>query len=227
MKAILIEDRIERIDKFLNLKENKESEEFTFIDIYKGKRFEELKRKIESNNIEALSDYDLIMTHSSAFSKSNQNKIKKHCEENNIPLVFFSGGISQSSYTNSKYPFLNIDAKDFYSPNLLEFLKYIEKTKTIELRILQFGSKWKMTLLLKLRETFSNIIYQAKEENKKRFQPEEFEKMKSNETFELLSEELAKELRKLCEKGLTDNAIAHLELLKRKLSQFITLEVRK
>src|SRR5690606_24737284 len=69
-------------------------------------------------------------------------------------LIFFSGGISYSFYSDESFPYLNINAGDFYSDKLKLFLNYFEKTREVNIPLLQFGEKWELNKLLNFRNDF-------------------------------------------------------------------------
>jgi|GEM_PF-4150099 len=219
MKILLIENRIERLEKFSKIKEYK------IIDIYTGEKIKKLKEKIAENNLESLNSYSAMMLHSSYFTQSERSKIKNYCQNNKYPLVFFSGGISQATYDSKKFPFLNIGVKDFYSEKLIQFIQHTEQTGTIELRLLQFGPEWKLSLLYDLRNNLSNIIYQYESQTKNNkictLSLSELEKLNQHEAFELLDEVLKEKFNHICKVGSKIDHISSLEELKKELNEFI------
>jgi hypothetical protein len=151
MGIALIEDRIGRLEKFtvLNIYENR------LIKVIARSEFDSLVVSLEENNTNILDGFDCIAVHRSALNNELRDILKNYCKQFQISLIFFSGGISSNVYKDFDFPFLHINAKDFYSYNLTLLIEDYEKTGKINLLILQFGLKWKMSLLLSLR---NNII---------------------------------------------------------------------
>jgi hypothetical protein len=50
---------------------------------------------------------------------------------------------------------LHINSKEFYSENLKLFIEACEENNTVNLLVLQFGKKWKLSLLLNLRNNIA------------------------------------------------------------------------
>ena len=80
-------------------------------------------------------------------------------------MIFFSGGISYSFYNDDSFPYLNINANDFYSDKLKLFIKHFEQTDEINLAILQFGEKWELNKLLNFR---NDLVKKINEKSIKR-----------------------------------------------------------
>jgi hypothetical protein len=70
-------------------------------------------------------------------------------------LIFFSGGITSSVLKDLDFPFLHINSKEFYAENLKMFIEACEESNTVNLLVLQFGKKWKLSLLLNLRNNIA------------------------------------------------------------------------
>ena len=151
MKIAIIEDRISRLDQYseFDLKSSKE------VSIITGIKFDELILELEIDDTKELEKFECIATHRSALSNNIRSIIKNYCTINKKPLIFFSGGISSSVYKDSDFPFLHINSKDFYSINLKLFLEDFKENKSVNLLIIQFGKRWKLSLLLNLR---NNIL---------------------------------------------------------------------
>lgn len=147
MKIVLLEDRIGRMEQFSETDLTKES----CINIISGEDLKSMFDEINSNNIDRIKDYECIILHRSAFTNSQRDIIKNYCSDAVKPLVYFSGGISSSIYNDRTFPFLHINSKDLYSQNLRLFIDEIEKHNQINLHILEFGNRWKVNLLLTLR----------------------------------------------------------------------------
>lgn len=108
----------------------------------------------------SLDAFDVIAAHRSALNNSNRDALNNYCRSRNKPLIFFSGGITSSIYKDSEIPFLYLNSKEFYSVNLKIFLEHLNFCTTPNLLILQFGTQWKMSLLLALRNRI--VVAQSK-----------------------------------------------------------------
>lgn len=124
------------------------------MDNFTAESYEALLEKFRNNDFSTLDEYEVIMTHRSAYGDLNGQVIdilKKKCEQKKKPLVFFSGGISSISIKNSPFEHLLLNSKKFYSDNLKLFLE-LSKNDKPNLRVLAFGENWKINLLLNTLE---------------------------------------------------------------------------
>lgn len=147
-KILLIEDRIERLDKYI---------ETTGFDI---KTLDVLEQRESLDDVD-LGEYSMIITHRSAYGDNDQNILdflKKHCEETNTKLVFFSGGISSTFYSKSKFEFLLLNSQAFYSDNLQLFLNDAVKNEEPNLLLLGYGENWKINIILNTLEKINLFI---------------------------------------------------------------------
>lgn len=147
-KILLIEDRIERLDKYI---------ETTGFDI---KTLDVLEQRESLGDVD-LGEYSMIITHRSAYGDNDQNILdflKKHCEETNTKLVFFSGGISSTFYSKSKFEFLLLNSQAFYSDNLQLFLNDAVKNEEPNLLLLGYGENWKINIILNTLEKINLFI---------------------------------------------------------------------
>lgn len=151
MKIAIIEDRIARLEQYtdFDLKENKS------VTIITGIEFDNLIDSLKNNDTRKLVQYECIASHRSALSNEVRDTLKEYCRENKKPLIFFSGGITSSVLKDVEFPFLHINSKEFYSENLKLFIEACVEHATVNLLLLQFGKKWKLSLLLNLR---NNIV---------------------------------------------------------------------
>jgi len=139
-KILLIEDRAERQERFT---------QDTGIDL---KNYAEIIDNRTSLDKSQLDKYSTIITHRSAFGDQDENildLLKQHCAETNTKLVFFSGGISSTYYSKTKYEFLLLNSKSFYSQNLKLFLDDAKASgDEVNILLLGYGKNWKINLLL-------------------------------------------------------------------------------
>ncbi len=99
---------------------------------------------------------ELIIAHKSALETRGLNYINNFCQKGKVKLVCFSGGISQITYNNDEYEFLNLNSTDFYSERLIPFLKdtIAGNSKTL----LELANKeWKLSYMLLARQIIGNL----------------------------------------------------------------------
>jgi hypothetical protein len=163
MKAILIEDRINRQ---LNILENKldELNQFAFLkNISGGKDFEELNQKLNNKEYSVLNEYSIIMLHRSAFETNTRNGLIEHLKKSNKKVVFFSGGISDCQFSRiDSLDFLLINVNQFYSENLFYFLN----NNGVNLLELAFGNQWQTSILI---DAYEKIVIYVKSFERKPF----------------------------------------------------------
>lgn len=147
MKIAIIEDRIPRLEKSTDF----ELKKCKSVVIITGEEFDNLVDHLKNGDTKTLYQFDCIASHRSALSNEVRDKLKEYCRKNKIPLIFFSGGITSSVLKDVEFPFLHINSKEFYSENLKMFIEACEEKNTVNLLALQFGKKWKLSLLLNLR----------------------------------------------------------------------------
>lgn len=151
MKIAIIEDRTGSLEPFVEF----DLKSCKVVSIITGSDFDSLIQTLESKNIDVLDQYDCIATHRSALTNEIRDSIKEYCRSKKKPLIFFSGGITSSIFKDVDFPFLHINSKDFYSSYLRLFIDDCENTNNINLLLLQFGHKWKLSLLLNLRNNIA------------------------------------------------------------------------
>ena len=163
-KILLIEDREERQRLFSN-------ETKIDLDIYSDildnaiyERYNEVLAELKNNTFN-FDQYDVIITHKSAFGEDNQiilSRIQTYCKKNNKILILFSGGIVANYYDNSEYELMEINSKDFYSENLKMFL---EGNNYENILILSYGKEWKLNILLNVFEKINYFLGEHSEED--------------------------------------------------------------
>lgn len=151
MKIAIIEDRIGRIKQFTEFELTKRES----VVIITGMEFDNLIGTLKSNDTRELDQYECIASHRSALTNEVRDTLKEYCRKNRKPLIFFSGGITSSVLKDVEFQFLHINSKEFYSENLKLFIEACEENDTVNLLVLQFGKKWKLSLLLNLRNNIS------------------------------------------------------------------------
>ena len=151
-KAILIEDRTERQNQYLSIAGIK-IEELTCLKNIIEQEYEDLIDYISKGDTSILDEYDVIILHRSATSS---DIIEAHCEKKEKALVLFSGGTTASYYQNGPNEKLSLNSKDLYSKNLRLFLDEL-KVDNINLRVLAYGEKWELNLVLNILEKINKI----------------------------------------------------------------------
>lgn len=151
MKIAIIEDRIARLEQFTDF----ELKQCKSVTIITGLEFDNLIGSLKSNNTKPLDQYECIASHRSALSNEVRDALKEYCRIKRKPLIFFSGGITSSVLKDLDFPFLHINSKEFYSENLKLFIEAFEESNAVNLLVLQFGKKWKLSLLLNLRNNIA------------------------------------------------------------------------
>lgn len=200
MRVILIEDRTVRKELFLSRSEIGFTD-YDFFSEVSPKEFTQLKSDLKKGDLSFFKDCDVILTHKSAFTLNEQDALSALGKS----VVYFSGGISQSFYLEFPSPTLHINSSDFYSSNLVHFLERIAKTDEIEMLILQFGDKWKLNLLLNLRDKLKQLIY--RNEGKDLY-PEDFDLVFNDKVLSIIeSEQLKSDMLKLQNQGLSSGDI--------------------
>lgn len=154
MKFAIIEDRIVRLKRYTDF----ELMKYESVNIITGSDFDNLIGCLKNSDTTTLDKFDCIASHRSALSIGTRDTLKEYCRKNRKPLIFFSGGISSSVLKDIEFPFLHINSKEFYSENLNLFIDACEQNNAVNLLLLQFGKKWKLSLLLNLRNNITVAI---------------------------------------------------------------------
>jgi hypothetical protein len=215
MKIILIEDRVIRKELFLE-RSAIDLSQYSFLKDITALEFKQLKQDINNGDyLSFLGEFDLIITHKSAFTLNQQDVLASIGKS----IIYFSGGISQSFYLEYPFPCLHINSSDFYSNNLLFFLNDIKDNGKIEMLILQFGTKWKLNLLLNTRDKVKQLLY-------KNFMrdlfPEDFNDIFSDKLLTLISSnQLKNNILKIRESGLMWTDLKKMEIIFEELNEEI------
>lgn len=151
MKIAIIEDRISRLEQYTDF----DLQKCESVTIITGIDFDYLIGSLKSNNTTPLDQYQCIASHRSALSNEVRDTLKEYCRKNRTPLIFFSGGITSSVLKDVEFPFLHINSKEFYTVKLKMFIDSCEASGAVNLLVLQFGKKWKLSLLLNLRNNIA------------------------------------------------------------------------
>lgn len=164
-KILLIEDRSHRQNDFVELSNINLESYHEILDNKIDEKYEEFIENIKNNNFD-LSKYDVIIAHQSIFIndfKEILGKLKSYCKNNHKKLVLFSGG-NEISYINDEYEELGLSSEDFYSKNFKIFLENFKQNK-VNIRILAFGNKWKLNIMLNVLEKISLFVESHNDED--------------------------------------------------------------
>jgi len=162
-KVVLIEDRFERMKDFLS-KRKLNINQFEGLNIITGELFETLKSEVKQKDISRIDKFEIVMAHQSAWSQANLSFIKQSCQSSKKLLILFSGGISSTHFNFDLSPLLVINVDDFYSKNLELFLSDYFDTGDPNILLLQYGKKWRLSVLMEARNNLS--VYLEKNKNK-------------------------------------------------------------
>lgn len=156
MKILLIEDRADRQRKFAKIDFSK----YPMVDNKIGDAYKAIEKAFNEERFE-LNDYDVIISHRSAFGENNSkvlSKLNAFCKENKKKLILFSGGISVSFYTTTPFEFLSINSKELYGDNLELFLEDAKKNNDTNLLLLAYGKNWELNILLNTLEKINMFL---------------------------------------------------------------------
>jgi hypothetical protein len=215
MKIILIEDRVIRKELFLE-RSAIDLSQYSFLREITAQELKQLKLDINNGDyMSFLGEFDLIITHKSAFTLNQQDVLASSGKS----IIYFSGGISQSFYLEYPFPCLHINSSDFYSNNLMDFLNNIKDNGKIEMLILQFGTKWKLNLLLSTRDKIKQLLY-------KNFMmdlfPEDFNDILNDKLLTLISSnQLKSNILKIRESGLMWTDLKKMDIVFEELNEEI------
>lgn len=220
MKIILIEDRTVRKELFLD-RSRIDLGKYTFLKEITPEEFKQIKSSIKIGDITFFNEYNLIITHKSAFTLNEQDLLSSIGK----PIIYFSGGISQSFYLEYPFPCLHINSSDFYSINLMEFLNYVKETGEIEMLILQFGAKWKLNLLLNTRDKIKQLLYKNVEKD---LYPEDLDAIFNDKLIEtIVSKQLKEYIYQLQKNGLMWSEVNKMEQILSDINIEISSQIKR
>lgn len=219
MKIILIEDRIVRKELFMD-RSQIDLSKYSFLKEITAEEFKLVKSSVKNGDISFFEDYYLIITHKSAFTLNEQDILASIGKS----IIYFSGGISQSFYLEYPFPCLHINSSEFYSTNLIDFLNYINETGEIEMLILQFGTKWKLNLLLNTRHKLKQLLYKNVENE---LYPEDFDGVFNDKLLSILvSNQLKDGISKLQKNGLMWSEVNVMEMILSDINAEIIMQIK-
>jgi len=161
MKILLIEDRADRQRKFTKIDFSK----YPMVDNKIGDAYKEIEKAFNEERFE-LHDYDVIISHRSAFGENNSkvlSKLKEFCKESKKQLILFSGGISVPFYTTTPFESLSINSKELYGDNLELFLEEAKVNNHSNLLLLAYGKNWELNILLNTLEKINMFLVKNEE----------------------------------------------------------------
>jgi hypothetical protein len=211
MKILLIEDRIVRKELFVQ-RSNIDLNQYLFLKQASAEEYKDIKSKLKNADTSIFNGIDLIITHKSAFTINEQDILASVGK----PIIYFSGGISQSFYSEFPVPCLHINSSDFYGQNLIQFLNHVNLTGELELLILQFGANWRLNLLLNTRDKLNQLLYRN---SKSDLFPEDFNTIFSSKISSIIFSNVLKEgIDDLLNRGLKNNEANRIKAIMSELN---------
>lgn len=140
-KILIVDDRVERQKSQLG--EN---------DFEELKTIPGVKLMYELPAEEALGEYSLLAFHLSYLKQEKRlGEIQSYVQREGKQLILFSGGIAQHQFSE-KGRRLTLNSRDFYSSQLIPFLKdFLKEDANDRLIKLLYGENWKLPLLVRFR----------------------------------------------------------------------------
>ncbi len=158
-KILLIEDRHIRQKLFMSETKIILDEYEDILDNMVMDKYEDFEEYALSDEF-SLNEYSIVISHKSAFGDHNSkilSKLRSLCEENQLPLVLFSGGIDVTYFDNTVNDVLELNSKIFYSHNLKIFLDGYRESQ-YNILMLPYGDKWKLNVLANVIELLNIFI---------------------------------------------------------------------
>lgn len=221
IKVVFIEDRTPRKEQFIEKVNLHKLHNYNFIKMIEEVDYVDFKIELANNSLDQLHEASVIIAHKSAFSHSEQDILKKFCNNSKTPLVFFSGGISGSSYQSKPFPYLNINSKNLYSDHLIYFLDSIEQGESVELLKLQFGRNWELNNLLSYRDVLARYIYKSRIEAISSFDKDDLDFILAPGLEILLPPELFNKIEQFSKQGIKEDGINKLTELKHLITNIV------
>ncbi|HRO09004.1 MAG TPA: hypothetical protein PK047_09060 [Saprospiraceae bacterium] len=158
MKILFLEDRPSRQIQFLPHGE-KDVEKLSALEgvfMPKSKDCRDIIGQINQASYIFDTQTELIIVHKSSLITEGLQYLSEFCEQNEVKLICFSGGISQLIYTNEGFEFMNMNSVDFYSERLIPFIERFvagESETLLELA----SDNFKLSYLLTARQLIGSI----------------------------------------------------------------------
>lgn len=162
-KFLIIDDRAERKKTLLNEKE------ILSLDAFERQGILSMRTSLEFKNMppskddidEAINGYSVIAIHRSWLVENDLiNDFEEYMSKDNSDKIFiiFSGGTTTTGLTNN-YKSLYINAGNFYTPKLIEFIENNKEDNNTNLLKFLYGNSWRLPLLLEYR----NLLWSGRE----------------------------------------------------------------
>ncbi len=164
-KILLIEDKLKRQKLFINEAKIDLTEYEDILDNFIGPTYDELVLQLLADSF-SFEKYCIVISHKSAFEKNKNeviNLLKHHCHNHNIPLILFSGGISNNYYDSSSVELLELNSKTFYSKNLKLFLESYRRQEH-NILMLCYGQRWEANVCCNILEKLNLFLYENEDE---------------------------------------------------------------
>ena len=164
-KILLIEDVTSRQIGFMSKIDFKLEDYNDILENSIGKKYKEIAEELKNDTFN-FDEYSMIMVHQSAFEDDvaiTIDKLKNYCEKHKKALVLFSG-VNSKYYNNSKYEYIELNTKEFYSNNLKLFLEAY-RNQNQNILMLSYGEKWTITILLNILQKTNQFLEENIEED--------------------------------------------------------------
>jgi hypothetical protein len=117
-----------------------------------------------------------------------------YCKKNKKDLIFFSGGISQSVFSSNDFNYLLVNSKELYQPHLKNFLSTYIQGNIKHLSELIYGDKWKISIMLSLRQLLLKEELEGKLDRLSSELKEQYQNLIGINSLEDLNKEIDKEI---------------------------------
>lgn len=203
MKILFLEDRPDRQLNHLPHKEDaKEIESFSVLFMPKSDECKTIFKQINNGEYSFDNDLKIIIAHKSSLDTKGLEHINRFCKANMVKLICFSGGISQITYNNEEYEFLNINSAEFYTERLIPFIKH-SINNNFETTLLEIVYKdWKLSYMCLARQIIENLKLERNDSARNEFEVKlekinsilKFDFTVNSETIQELNKEITKRI---------------------------------
>jgi hypothetical protein len=157
MKILFLEDRPDRQKLFLP-NGSKDVELIQEIKELKMPEVNECKYIFEQLNEGKYvfeSSVKLVVAHRSSLNGNGISYLNENCKTNQMKVIYFSGGLNQTTYNNDGFEQINLNSSDFYSDLLIPFLnEFIQDTDKTVLEV--FNKNWKLSYMFLYQQLKAN-----------------------------------------------------------------------
>lgn len=160
MKILIIDEKKTRREEFgsTNEKVNNILKDCKELHILTGTECNSFIEDVRSSkNISNITDYAIICCHHT-FVEGIEDLLKDICQNNSIPLIFFSGRYS-CSYLNGNILQLSVDK--FYTQALFYIVQDVKAGNQLTLEKIEFGKNYEIAILMNTRNQLAEWLETA------------------------------------------------------------------